>query len=96
MNTYLPPVAFDVRVHEKDARSFRIWFPFFLLWPLLLLIVAFVLLVTLLVDLGLLIAGARYHHYSLLVLGTLRLLSEVRGTHVNALSGTSHINVDIY
>jgi hypothetical protein len=96
MNAYVPPLVIDVRVRETGARSFRIWLPFFLLWPVLFILVGFVVLVTALVDLALLIAGARYHHYTLLVLGGLRVLASVRGTHVNALTDDSHVKVDIY
>jgi len=96
MNAYLPPLVIDVRVSETGARNFRIWLPFFLLWPILLIVVGFALLVTALVDLALFISGARYHHYTLLVLGSLRVLASVRGTHVNALSDDSHVKVDIY
>lgn len=96
MTAYLPPLVIDVRVRETGARGFRIWFPFILLWPLLFIIVGFTLLVTALVDLALLASGARYHHYTLLVLGTIRLLAEIRGTHVNAVSDDSRVKVDIY
>ncbi|MBN2839774.1 MAG: hypothetical protein JXP37_02315 [Coriobacteriia bacterium] len=96
MTAYLPPLVIDVRVREEDARGFRIWFPFVLLWPLLVIIVGFLLVVTVLVDLALLASGARYHHYSMLVLGTLRLIAGTRGTHVKAISDDSFINVDIY
>jgi len=96
MIAYLPPLLIDVRVREQDDRGRRIWLPLFLLWPPLFIIVGFVLLVTALVDIALVIVGARYHHYSLLVLNTVRLFGEVRGTHVNAFHNKSRINVDIY
>jgi len=96
MTMILPPLVIDVRVRETGARSFRIWFPFVLLWPLLLLVVGFALLVSLLVDLALFIAGARYHHYTLLLLGALHLLAEVRGTHAHVNSPGSLVDVDIY
>mgnify|MGYP001025462298 CR=1 FL=1 len=96
MNVCLPPLVIDVRVREENARGFRIWFPFFLLWPLLVILFGFMLVVTALVDLALLASGARYHHYTLLVLGALRLLADTRGTNVKAISDDSHINVDIY
>ena len=80
MTAYLPPLVIDVRVREPGARSYRIWLPFFLLWPILAIIVGFVLLVTLLVDIALFIVGARYHHYTLLVLTAMQLLGGVRGT----------------
>lgn len=96
MNAYVPPLVIDVRVREIGSRSFRIWLPFFLLWPILLIVVGFALLVTALVDLALFISGARYHHYTPLVLGSLRVLASVRGTHVDAVSDDSIVKVDIY
>lgn len=96
MTAYLPPLVINVRVRKEGWRSVHIWFPFVLLWPLLAIIGGFTLLVTALVDLALLASGARYHHYSLLALGAMRLLCEARGTHVNAKDDDSHIYVDIY
>jgi len=96
MMMILPPLVIDVKVRDTGSRSFRIWFPFFLLWPLLLIVVGFALLVALLVDIALYLAGARYHHYTLLLLGALHLLAEVRGTHAHVRSSTSLVDVDIY
>ena len=91
----LPPLVIDVRVREEGKRGFRIWFPFVLLWPLLLILVGFALIVTLLVDLALAIVGARYHSYSLLLLGGLHLLAEARGTQARVMSEATLVNVDI-
>jgi len=96
MNAYLPPLVIDVRVRGRDAKGFHIWLPFVLLWPLLLVVVGFALVVTALVDFALLMAGARYHHYTLFLLNSLRLFAYVRGTHVDAETGGSHVNVHIY
>ncbi len=96
MSSCLPPFVIDVRVKEEDSRSFRIWLPIFLLWPLLLPLVALALIGTLIADLVLLLGGARYHHYTLLVLRSLGLLAAARGTHVRANNGGSRVNVDIY
>lgn len=96
MNACLPPLVIDVRVRKEESRGFRIWFPFVLLWPLLAILVGFSLLVTALVDFALLVSGARYHHYSLLVLGTLALLAETRGIHISAESDDSRVYVNIY
>lgn len=94
MTMILPPLVVDVRVRETGARSFRIWFPLFLLWPLLLVVVGFALTVSLLVDLALLMAGARYHHYTLLLLHAFHLLAEVRGTR--AYIRSAGVDIDIY
>ena len=98
MNAVLWPLAIDVRVRERttDKRGVRIWFPFFVLWPLLLLPVALVLVVSAIVDLALLLSGARYHRHTLLVLSTMRLLSQTRGTHARIDSNGSLVDVDIY
>jgi hypothetical protein len=97
MNAILWPLVIDVRVRERGAKRVRIWLPLFLLWPLLLVVIGFALLITALVDLALLLAGARYHHYTVLLLSSLRLLSETRGTHAHI--NDSHktvVDVDIY
>jgi len=96
MTVILPPLVVDVRVKEAGTRGFRIWFPFVLLWPLLIVIVGFALIVALLVDAALCLSGARYHHYSLLLLKSLHLLAEVRGTHAHINSPDSLVDVDIY
>lgn len=92
----LPPLVIDVRVRERDKRNFRIWFPFVLLWPLLFVLVGFALVVTLVVDFALLVAGARYHHYTLLLLGALQVLADLRGTEAHIDSTTTLVTVEIY
>jgi len=98
MNAFVWPLVIDVRVRARTSGSgnFRIWFPFFVLWPLLLVLVGFVVLITALVDLALWASGARYHHYTLLVLSTMQLLSQTRGTHAHIDSAESLVTVDIY
>lgn len=96
MSAYLPPLLIRVSVREPGSRGYRLWLPVLLLWPLLLPLVALLLIVTLFIDLALLISGTRYHHLTLLVLSALRLLAEVRGTHVDAVSDGSVVKVDIY
>jgi hypothetical protein len=98
MNAILWPFVIDVRVRDRtrDSRAIRIWFPFFILWPLLFVLVAFVVLVTALVDIALWLLGARYHRYTLLVLSSMALLSQTRGTHAHIDSNGSHVDVDIY
>lgn len=96
MTAYLPPMLIYVSVREPDSKGYRLWLPVILLWPLLLPLVALLLIVTLLIDLALLISGTRYHHLTLLVLSAIRLLAEVRGTHVDAVSDGGFVKVDIY
>lgn len=93
----LPPLVIDVRVKEAGRRGFRIWFPFVLLWPLLFIVVGFALTIALIVDFALLVTGARYHHYTLLLARSLRLLVEVRGTHAHVKGADQTlVDVDIY
>lgn len=93
----LPPLVVDVRVREREERNFRIWLPVFLLWPLLLVIVGFALILSVILDLVLLVAGARYHYFTLLLVGALQLLAEARGTHVHVNGhDATVVDVDIY
>jgi len=93
----LPPLVIDVRVRQPETRGFRIWLPLFLLWPILLIVVGFALVVSATVDLALWLGGAKYHHYTLLLIRCVNLLAEVRGTraHVRS-SDTSLVHVNIY
>jgi hypothetical protein len=92
----LPPYVIDVRVRERGAHGFRIWFPFFVLWPLLLVIVAFALVVTVLVDVAMWLAGARPYHLTQLLIGAMRLLADTRGTVARVNSPTTLVDVKIY
>ena len=96
MNAIMPPLVIDVRVREQNAKGFRIWFPFVILWPLLLIIVGFAFVVALIVDFALLLANARYHHYTLLLFHSLGLLAAVRGTHAHIDGQSALVDVNIY
>jgi hypothetical protein len=96
MTAILPPLVIDVRVQERGKRNVRIWFPFVILWPLLFIVVGFTLVVSMLVDLALLAAGATYHHYTRLILHAMWLLAETRGTHAQVNNDTTHVHFDIY
>lgn len=96
MNAFMPPLVIDVSVRENGANRFRLWFPFFLLWPLLLVLVGFALIVAILIDLALLLANARYHHYTLFLINTLRVLAAVRGTRGQITNDTTNVDFDIY
>ncbi|NLE02912.1 MAG: hypothetical protein GX640_23840 [Fibrobacter sp.] len=39
----IPPILFDIHFKYHDRKGFRIWFPFFILWPLLLFILLLLL-----------------------------------------------------
>ncbi len=77
----VPPYALRVRVAEQERTKFRIWFPLFLLWPLILVFLLLTLIATLVVDAAQLIAGRR-QCYTRLVLGCLGVVGETRGTEV--------------
>ncbi len=93
----LPPMVVDVRIRERGERSFRVWLPVVLLWPLLLVLVGFALVISVPVDLVLWISGSSYHHSTLMIFGALGVLSAARGTQVNiAASDATLVSVDIY
>ncbi len=93
----LPPIVIDVHVWEKrNARDRRIWFPFFILWPLLLVIVLLALVVTVLVDAAMLMVGARAYNLTLLLIGSMHLLADTRGTSAYVNSSTTLVDVKIY
>lgn len=96
MSSFVPPWVIAVHISKPGVRHVRLWLPLFLLWPLLLLALLLVLAGTLIADLVLLVAGARYHRYTLLVINTLALLGAARGTHVRANDHGNCVNVDIY
>lgn len=92
----LPPIVIDVHVRERNARNFRIWFPFFILWPLLLVIVILALVIALLVDVAMWLAGARTYNLTRLLIGSLHLLADTRGTSAYVNSPTTLVDVKIY
>jgi len=90
----LPPAFINVRVHKEGEAHFRLWLPFFLLWPLLLVVGILALIASLLADLVLLLVGAAYHGFTRLLLGVLKLLPETRGTTVHVRAKDSSL-VDV-
>jgi len=96
MTAIMPPLVIDVRVRERNAKEHHIWFPFVILWPLLLIIVGFAFVVALIVDFALLLANARYHHYTLLLFHSLGLLAAVRGTYAHIDGDNALVDVNIY
>jgi hypothetical protein len=94
---YLPPLVVDVYVHENTGKRHHIWVPLFLLWPLFLILLVPVVVVSLIVDAVLWLSGAKYYHYTALIFGALSLLAEARGTsvHTNA-QDESVVDIEIY
>jgi hypothetical protein len=76
-----PPYAVSMRIEEEERTRFRLWFPLFILWPLVLALLLVTLILTLLVDLASLVTGggARYTRF---VLGCMGVIGESRGTEV--------------
>lgn len=91
----IPPYVIDVRVDARDRRSFHLWLPLFLLWPLLLVLSVLSLVLTILVDVALWASGQSYHHYTFLLLGCFGLMAQLRDTsvHVQAPDALVHIAV---
>jgi len=91
----MPPAVLDLTIAPEDGRRIHLWLPLFLLWPLVLVLAVLVIGLTVIVDLGLLILGRTYHHYTLLVSRTLGMLGETRGMilHFNDRNATVDLTV---
>ena len=92
----LPPAFINVRVRSAETPDVHVPLPLFLLWPLLLVLALLALLFTLLADFVLLLAGARYHRFSLLLLHPLRLLADVRGTSARINRNRKLVDIEIH
>jgi hypothetical protein len=77
----VPPAIVAMRVVEQGRTKFKIWFPLFLLWPLLLVFLLLTLVASLIADVARLAAG-RKHAYTRLVIGGLAAVGETRGTEL--------------
>jgi hypothetical protein len=78
-----PPMFLYLRTGSIERPGLGLWLPLFLVWLILLPIVALVLVITVLVDMALLLAGQSYHYYTLLLFRGLGLLGATRGTVVS-------------
>ena len=87
----LPPWLIDVRIKEPGKKGFRIWVPFVVFWPLLLVLGLVALVVTVVVDFVLFIVGARYHHFTKLLLGVVQTFHECRGMRVDVQEANGEI-----
>jgi len=77
----MPPYLVAMRIVEQERTKFRIWFPLFLLWPLLLPFVVLTLIATAAVDAVRFLAGQK-GAYTRLLVGVLGIVGETRGTEV--------------
>jgi len=75
----IPPAVLDLRIAPPDRRPIHLWLPLFLLWPLALALGILALVLTILVDAVLLVAGQRYHHYTVLLVRSFGALCQTRG-----------------
>ena len=91
----LPPWLIDVKVKEAGKKGFRIWLPLFLLWPLILIVLALALVVSAVADVILFLAGQRYHHYTLLLLTCMQTLADCRGMHADVDGPDAVVHVTI-
>jgi len=74
-----PPAILDMRITPHDGRPFRLWLPLFLLWPVVLVLGILALVFTILADFVLIVLGAPYHRYTLLVARSFMALNDTRG-----------------
>ena len=89
----LPPMLLRLRIAWPERPGFGLWLPLFLVWLILLPIVVLVVVVTILVDLALVIAGTRYHHYTLLLFRCFGVLAAVRGMVVHIRSSETDVDI---
>ena len=91
----IPPLSLWLHVESPKNRTVRLWLPLFLLWLLLLPLFVLALAATVLTDVVLLLVGASYHGYTLLLLGCCQLLAETRGLVVRVNGPETIVNLTI-
>lgn len=91
----LPPMLMYLRIVKPGQAPVSVWLPLFLLWPLVALVLLLPVLVLMIVDAALLVAGQRYHHYSLLVLRALALIGDTRGMVIRVKDGRTDVDVTL-
>ncbi|PKQ15722.1 MAG: hypothetical protein CVT67_08370 [Actinobacteria bacterium HGW-Actinobacteria-7] len=90
-----PPMLLYVRVGTQARPGIGLWLPLFLVWLILLPIVVLVLLIALVVDIALFLAGQSYHHYTLLLFSTFGVLGALRGTLVSIRTEENVVEIDL-
>ncbi len=91
----LPPSVVYIKIKDENKKGFGCWFPFFLLWPIFLLLLIIVIPISVLIDLILWVIGRKYHHYTKLILYSLNLISESKGLQLNVNDKESIVKIDI-
>lgn len=76
-----PPYLVSLRIVDGERTKCRLWFPLFVLWPLLLALLLLTLAATLLADLFTALTWRR-PGYTRFLLGVLGVIGETRGTEV--------------
>lgn len=89
------PMLMRLKVDSPDHRRVRLWLPLFLLWPLLALLLAVPVIVAVVADVCLWLAGQEYHHYSVLLVRAVALLGETRGLVVRMNDGETAIDLTV-
>jgi hypothetical protein len=76
-----PPYGISLRVLEHDHTKFRLWFPLFILWPLLSVFLLLTVVAALIADLFCLAFWSR-PGCTRFLFGVLGIVGETRGTEV--------------
>jgi len=84
-----PPSIVSMQVADEERTKFRLWFPLFILWPLVLVLLLLTFIATLVADLFNLIARRRTG-YTRFILGVLGVVNQTRGTEVCIQDRTHH------
>lgn len=92
----IPPLSMWLAVDSPDHRPVRLWLPLFLVWLLLLPLALLTLIGTLLADVVLALAGQRYHHYTLLLLGCCEVLGDMRGMVLSVHAKDADVDMTFY
>jgi hypothetical protein len=90
-----PPMLLYLRIGAEERRGVGLWLPLFLVWLILLPLVVFVFAITVLVDVVLFLVGARYHHYTLLLVRCVGVLGATRGLVVSIRSEENVVDVEL-
>jgi hypothetical protein len=91
----IPPAILHLAIASSDHAPVRLWLPLFLLWPLLLVLVILALVVAIAVDLILILAGRRYHHYTRLLVGSLDVMCKTRGLVVRVNDSKATVDMTV-